>query len=307
MAESEEPVVYTPLPVPAVSNHSRPPSLSGVQEEKRLQVISHFSSEEYKLPGIHDNTTLTEIEKYWLTSDCILRYLRATKWQPAEAIKRLEETLKWRREFGIYDRISSDHVKPEGETGLAVTFGYDTSSRPNLYLFPGRRSTEPSMRQIEYAFFMLEQTLELTALGVEDVIVLVDFGSGGGRPPSLPLTKLGMQILQQHYPERLGRLLVAHVPWLLAAFVKIVMAFLDPVTRAKIILNPNVVEGGLVNVDQLIASDGWGGKINFVYEQDKYWPALLEKAKARREANMARWRALGGKIGLDEWSIKVDQ
>jgi hypothetical protein len=113
-----------------------------------------------------------------------------------------------------------------------------------------------------------------------------------------------MQILQQHYPERLGRFVVSNVPWLLAAFVKIVMAFLDPVTRGKIVLNPNVVGDGLIDANQLMTSDGWGGKINFVYEQDKYWPALLDMARIRREENMARWRALGGKVGLDEWSIK---
>jgi hypothetical protein len=40
-------------------------------------------------------------------------YLRATKWISAKtAIERLEGTLKWRREFGIYD-LSADVVEPE--------------------------------------------------------------------------------------------------------------------------------------------------------------------------------------------------
>ena len=30
------------------------------------------------------------------------RYLRATKWDVQKAIERLESTLKWRREFGVY-------------------------------------------------------------------------------------------------------------------------------------------------------------------------------------------------------------
>jgi hypothetical protein len=36
--------------------------------------------------------------------ECLLRYLRATKWNANEAIEGLEGTLKWRREFGIYEK-----------------------------------------------------------------------------------------------------------------------------------------------------------------------------------------------------------
>ena len=44
----------------------------------------------------------------------IARYLRATKWRtPASAIERLEETLKWRREYGLYDLVTADLVAPE--------------------------------------------------------------------------------------------------------------------------------------------------------------------------------------------------
>lgn len=47
--------------------------------------------------------------------DIICRYLRATKWEsPQKAIKRLEETLQWRRDFGLYDeRFTTEHVEPE--------------------------------------------------------------------------------------------------------------------------------------------------------------------------------------------------
>jgi hypothetical protein len=41
------------------------------------------------------------------------RYLRATKWVSANvAIDRLEGTLKWRREYGVYD-LTADMVEPE--------------------------------------------------------------------------------------------------------------------------------------------------------------------------------------------------
>ena len=42
------------------------------------------------------------------------RFIRVIKWaSPQAAIKRLEATLKWRREFGIYDTVTASHVEPE--------------------------------------------------------------------------------------------------------------------------------------------------------------------------------------------------
>lgn len=41
------------------------------------------------------------------------RYLRASKWKVNTAIQRLEATLKWRREFGLYDKLNADLVEPE--------------------------------------------------------------------------------------------------------------------------------------------------------------------------------------------------
>jgi len=42
-----------------------------------------------------------------------ISYLRCAKWNEKEAIKRLESTLKWRREFGVYDVVTAEQVEPE--------------------------------------------------------------------------------------------------------------------------------------------------------------------------------------------------
>lgn len=39
--------------------------------------------------------------------------MRASKWKVDVAIHRLEETLKWRAEYGIYDAVTAEHVEPE--------------------------------------------------------------------------------------------------------------------------------------------------------------------------------------------------
>jgi CRAL/TRIO domain. len=112
-----------------------------------------------------------------------------------------------------------------------------------------------------------------------------------------------LNILQDHYPERLGLSLVINVPFLLNAFFRVIHPFIDPVTRTKLKFNPKVIEEDIFKAGMLM-KEWWGGDCNFIYEHEKYWPVLVEMCEERRRAWVERWRALGGTIGLKEWDYK---
>ena len=114
-----------------------------------------------------------------------------------------------------------------------------------------------------------------------------------------------LNILQQHYPERLGRAFVINVPFLLNAFYKMITPFMDPVTREKLKFNPNCVKEGHFESDMLIKGN-WGGGRTIEYVHEKYWPALLKLTGEKREKHKERWRKLGGKIGVKEWDYKAE-
>ena len=54
-------------------------------------------------------------------------------------------------------------------------------------------------------------------------------------------------------PERLGRALVVNVPFLINAFVKLILAFIDHRTRPKIRFNPDCTGEHLFAPEQLLA------------------------------------------------------
>ena len=58
-----------------------------------------------------------------------------------------------------------------------------------------------------------------------------------------------MNILQSHYPERLGRALIINVPFWLNAFYKMINPFIDPITREKMRFNPKVTQEGLFTAE----------------------------------------------------------
>jgi hypothetical protein len=115
-----------------------------------------------------------------------------------------------------------------------------------------------------------------------------------------------LNILQMHYPERLGAALILNVPFLIHAFFKMISPLIDPVTRNKMKFNPKPVEDGLFAADELFKDGGWGGSRNFVYDHERYWGPFVRMCDEIREAQMARWRKLGARVGCDEWDYKSD-
>ncbi|KAH9856671.1 CRAL/TRIO domain-containing protein [Lenzites betulinus] len=280
-----------------------PPQLKTTDAQKALydEVFKHFDKDDYVLPGV-ENGALTEAEKFWLSYECLLRFLRAVKWASGPAaIKRLEETLKWRREYGVYDLITASHVEPEALTGKMTIWGYDVDNRPALYLRPSRQNTEESIRQVHFVVWALERLTELMGPGVETLALMVNFADRA-KNPSLGQARTVLNILQTHYPERLGRAFVVNVPFLLNAFFKLITPFIDPLTRPKLRFNPDCLAEGLFTPEQLMSE--WAGSAHVEYVHERYWEPLVRMCAERREKLWEQWRAKGAKVGLREWDIK---
>ncbi|KAI6042522.1 CRAL TRIO domain-containing protein [Pisolithus marmoratus] len=319
--------IRVPLPVPTHPNTQPPPELTGTAKLEYDRVLAHFANPEYCLPDVPSEKTpkLTEEECMWLSYECILRYIRAAKHDVAVAIKRIEDTLKWRRDFGIYDILTAELVEPEAVTGKQFLFGYDTRGRPALHICPSKRNTEDGPRQIQFVVWMLERSIDLMGPGVETIVFMIDYADKG-QGTSISTSRTVLNIVQSHYPERLGASLITHFPWLLHAFFRLIMPLIDPVTRSKIIFNPvkndqglwrsadardkgesndpNEPNAKLLELDQLI-HDGWGGTQMFTYDHATYWPVLVKMCNTRREDMTRMWRKLGGVVGIKEWDVKV--
>lgn len=187
------------------------PSLSDDQEAKYAELLQYAESIETVPVSTEkgaESRPLNDEEKLWLTRECLLRYLRASKWGVVDAKKRLEGTLIWRREYGVYDH-TVDYIAPEMETGKMYTLGFDNIGRPCLYLNPARQNTERSPRQVHALVFMLERVIDMMGPAQETLALLIDFKSAtNSTSPSVGQGRQVLSILQMHYPERLGRSLI---------------------------------------------------------------------------------------------------
>lgn len=116
---SAHPVTPRKLPFEAPAASSTRPTrveLKAEEQAKYNEVLDHLKFIK-ELPTSSNKKSketapLSEQEKFFLTRECILRYLRATKWHVADAKKRLEGTIIWRREYGT-DTLTAETIEPE--------------------------------------------------------------------------------------------------------------------------------------------------------------------------------------------------
>ncbi|GAB7358067.1 hypothetical protein MBLNU230_g0229t1 [Neophaeotheca triangularis] len=282
-------------PVPD-AHPPKPAKLSAEQEQKYAAVLADVSSWT-TIPSTTakgaPQAPIEDRERMFLTHECLLRYLRATKWSAPNALKRLQNTLSWRREYGA-DTFSHDYISPENETGKQLILGYDKEARPCLYLNPGKQNTKMSDRQIHHLAYMLDRLIDMLPPGQESTCLIINFkGASGGSVPTVGQARAVLNILQGHNPERLGRALISELPWYVNTFFKLISSFIDPVTKEKMKFNPE-------NRDWVPPIQLWkqaGGDLDFEYDHSVYWPALDAECTKRREAYRSRWEKAGKRIG----------
>ncbi|KAM9905730.1 hypothetical protein OXX69_007079 [Metschnikowia pulcherrima] len=303
-------------------NPTKPPEFNLTEHEQACydEVLAHF--QKYVESDVPVNDTagaakhpVTDEEKAWLTKECILRYLRATKWKVSATIKRIEDTIVWRRTFGVVEikghtdpkkLITPEMVEPENVTGKNLILGYDIDNRPCLYLRNGYQNTSASIRQVQHLVFMLERVIQFMPAGQDTLALLIDFKAApahlklSAKFPSLSISKQVLHILQNHYPERLGRGLFTNIPWIGYTFFKVVGPFIDPYTRSKTIYDQPFEN--FVPKEQL--DKEFNGLLDFEYVHDVYWPIMNDIADKKASILRENYQKLGGGIGLSEFDLK---
>ncbi|KAG2234083.1 hypothetical protein INT48_006228 [Thamnidium elegans] len=266
------PVTHEPKLTPG--NFS-PVAAAPLNEEQEAKVV--------KLKEYIESIMIPESDAYYasergfVTDSTVKRYMRARKWDYEQAKTMLENTVKWRRDYRP-DELDPEYIKPEVETGKMYYNGFDKCGRPVWIMRPRLQNSKDGERQIKHIVYCLERGIRLMPQLVENLAIIVDFkDSSAAHNPSVSTCKKFLDILGNHYPERLG-----------VAFV-IISPFMDPVTKNKIKF---VVDGKedkdtknlgneMVRLDDYIDPEqlecDFGGHFNFEFELESYWTALLEK------------------------------
>lgn len=138
-------------------------------------------------------------------------------------------------------------MREEAESGKIYVRAYDAEGRALMYMTPGRENTLHERNNMRNLVFHLEKAIACTkrqssqsnkgsSPPLEKINLLIDYGGFTmKKTPSMSASKYTLDILQKHYPERMKRAYLLNPPTVFRAFWALIRAFVDPVTKEKIV------------------------------------------------------------------------
>ncbi|RAL40478.1 unnamed protein product [Cuscuta campestris] len=218
---------------------------------------------------------LSERNLQYCTDACLKRYLVARRFNVGKAKKMLEETLKWRSSFKP-EEIRWHEVAMEGETGKLFRANFhDRHGRTVLILRPGKQNTTSIDNQMRHLVYLIENAILNLPEGQEQMAWLIDF-TGWSITNNVPLktARDSINILQNHYPERLAVAFLYSPPQIFEAFWKIAKFFMDPITSQKVKFvypkNKDSMEVMKTYFDVDNLPTEFGGKATLGYDHEEF-------------------------------------
>jgi len=213
----------------------------------------------------------------------IARYLIARNWDVKKATKMLKKTLKWRSEYKP-DEIRWDDISDEAVTGKIYRTDYfDKSGRSILVMRPGCQNTKNANGQVKYLVYCMENAILNLPHGQDQMVWLIDFAGFNLGNISIHVTKLTADVLQGHYPERLGVAILYNAPKFFEPFWKMASPLLERKTRNKVKFvysdKPDTMKifEDLFNMDELECA--FGGKNPATFNINDYAVRMREDDK----------------------------
>lgn len=207
----------------------------------------------------------------------VLRFLRARKWDVAEAMCMLGETVAWRLEFDVESLTykGEEGVKKDGEDGLMLqfrskkcyTYGHDKKARPIVHVRP--RFHDPKAQSEEDVQKFTVFTIENARLCLQDPVdtaaVIFDLSDFALSNMDYSAVKFIIKCFENHYPESLGFILIHKAPWIFQGIWNIIKNWIDPVVAAKISFTKNFEDMNQFIEAKYIPKE-LGGKREYEYE-----------------------------------------
>ncbi|XP_071914687.1 uncharacterized protein [Coffea arabica] len=213
---------------------------------------------------------------------CLRRYLEARNWNVNKAKKMLEESLKWRATYKP-EEIRWHEVAHEGETGKVSRANFhDRLGRTVLIMRPGMQNSASPEGNIRHLVYLIENAVLDLPEGQEQMSWLIDF-NGWSLNTNIAISTARdiIYVLQNHYPERLGLIILYSPPRIFEAFWKVVRYFVDPKTFQKIHFvypnNKSSMELMKTFFDAENLPSEFGGKATLKYDHEEFSRLMVEE------------------------------
>ncbi|KAH7653709.1 Phosphatidylinositol transfer protein SEC14 and related proteins protein [Dioscorea alata] len=196
------------------------------------------------------------------------RFLRARELDLDKASNLFLKYLKWKKENIPKGFISESEVQNEISHKKMFMQGLDKKGRPiGVALAVKHYSSKRDLEEFKrFVVYILGKLCDRMPRGQEKFTVIGDLQGWGYSNCDIRAYLAALDILQNNYPERLGKVYLVHVPYLFMKAYKIIYPFIDKRTREKIVFveDKNLKETLLEDIDEDQLPEIYGGKAPLV-------------------------------------------
>ncbi|KAJ4810171.1 Sec14p-like phosphatidylinositol transfer family protein [Rhynchospora pubera] len=196
------------------------------------------------------------------------RFLRARDLDIEKGSSLFLKYLKWRRQAVPNGFISESEIQNELPQRKVCLQGFDKVGRPIVVGFAAKHDySKRNMDEFKrFVAYFLDKACARMPSGQEKFICIADFKGWGYSHCDIRAYIAALEVMQNYYPERLGKVLLINVPQIFMKTWKVVYPFIDKNTKEKFIFvdDKKLQETLLVDIDESQLPDIYGGKLPLV-------------------------------------------
>ncbi|KAK7820401.1 phosphatidylinositol transfer protein 3 [Quercus suber] len=221
----------------------------------------------------HDeDNRLKSNNKIELTRIRLMRSFVETQDPSSKASALFLKYLKWRQTFVPNGSISASELPHEIAQNKMFIQGFDKTGRPIAVVLGARHfQTEGGIEEFKrFVVYGLDKLCSRMPPGQEKFAFIADLEGWGYSNSDIRAYLGALSILQDFYPERLGKVFIIHAPYIFMTVWKIVYPFIDKNTKKKILFveNKSLKSTLLEEIDESQLPEIYGGQLPLVPTQD---------------------------------------
>ncbi|XP_038870368.1 motile sperm domain-containing protein 2 [Salvelinus namaycush] len=200
-------------------------------EKKIEETKQKFKNEYVQESDKYDSRDVDRLQK----DDALVEaYLTWRQYSVDDALKMIDDSFLWRKEFGLNDLTESSIPKWMFETGAVFLHGYDKEGN-KLFWFKVKLHTKDAktiMDKKKYVAFWLERYAKREP-GMP-LTVVFDMADSGISNIDMDFVKYIINCFKVYYPKFLSKMIIVDMPWIMNAAWKIVKTWLGPEAISKL-------------------------------------------------------------------------
>ncbi|XP_077583909.1 motile sperm domain-containing protein 2 isoform X1 [Stigmatopora nigra] len=201
-------------------------------KEKIEQTRERFKKEFLK--DSSDKYDQRDVDKLLEDNSMVEGYLMWRLYVVDDALKMIDESFQWRKDYGVNDLSEGSIPRWMFETGAVFLHGYDKEGN-KLFWFKVKLHVKDAKTIIDkkkYVAFWLERNVKKES-GMP-LTVVFDMSDSGLANIDMDFVKYVVNCFKIYYPKLLSKMIIVEMPWIMNAAWKIVKTWLGPEAISKL-------------------------------------------------------------------------